>query len=156
MSLALSQLFLTLCCSSKFPSNQSLTTRPISRPIDMIIARSITPLPLLNLSIPFYLFLPSNLRGVANYLRTPKVTNSQIKGFRAYLDNNINQANGFICNSLKEFDQQYVEEFYQLSGKQVPIHFIGPLVFDSQMSNRTKVSKIEVYQNKFIIFEILD
>jgi hypothetical protein len=151
MSLALNQLFLSNtsissssipCCSLELSSSQSLTTRPISRRINMIIARSIAPLPLFNYSIPFYVFLPSNLRGVVNYLHThaKKTNDSEVKDFKYHLRNNIYHANGFICNSLKEFDEKYIDEFYRLSGKQVPIHFVGPIVIDNQNSSENKVS----------------
>jgi hypothetical protein len=110
----------------------------------MIIARSITPLPLFNLSIPFYLFLPSNLRGVVN-LHIEKTNDSQLKDFYDYLRRNINHANGFICNSLKEFDENYIDEFRQLSNNQAPIHFIGPIIFDGQTSIENKVRIIELH-----------
>jgi len=111
----------------------------------MIIARSIAPLPLFHHSIPFYLFLPSNLRGVVSYLHihNKNTNDSEVKDFKYHLQNNIYHANGFICNSLKEFDEKYIDEFYQLSGKQVPIHFVGPIVSDGQKSAESKVS-IEV------------
>lgn len=128
------------CSSLKLSSNQSLTTRPISRPIDMIIARAMTPLSLSNLPIPFYLFLPSNLRGVVNYLRMDKTAVSRPKAFIDNLRNNIYNANSFICNSLQEFDGKYVDEFYRLSGKQAPIHFVAPIIFDNQKSNENKVN----------------
>jgi len=149
MSVTLQQLFQSNtnpcsssipCCSLKLSSSQSLTTRPISKPINMIIGRSVTPLPLINYSIPFYLFLPSNLRGVVNYLSIPRVNDTKQDDFYDHLRKNINRANGFICNSLKEFDEKYLDKFYQLTGKQVPIHFVGPIISDGQKSTESKVS----------------
>ncbi|CAF0864046.1 unnamed protein product [Adineta steineri] len=119
-----------------FHSNfQSHVTRNISFPIDMIIVRSFAPLPLLNLSIPIHLFLPSNLRGVVNGMHNyERNNNNELKEVFHYIQNNTHQANGFICNSLKEFDEKYIEQFYRSSGNLAPIRFIGPLIFNSQQS----------------------
>ncbi len=137
MGATLAQLFhsnASICSSC-----QSLTTRPITRPVNMIIARSIAPLPSFNLPIPFYLFLPSNLRGVVNYLSIKMANNSQQNDFYKWLRKNIARANGFICNSMKEFDEKYIDEFYRLFDNHVPIHFIGPLIFNDQKSSDNKV-----------------
>ncbi|CAF0909256.1 unnamed protein product [Adineta steineri] len=119
-----------------FHSNfESPVTRNISFPIDMIIVRSFAPLPSLNLSIPIHLFLPSNLRGVVNHLHNyERNNNNELKEVFHYIQNNIHQANGFICNSLKEFDEKHIEQFYRSSGNLAPIRFIGPLIFNSQQS----------------------
>jgi hypothetical protein len=146
MGSTLSQLFRSCLsssnqsCACKLLSSESLTSRPISQPIDMIIVRSVTPLPSFNLSIPVYLFLPSNLRGVVNFLRIQKTNSSVSKEFYDYLRHNIDRANGFICNSLKEFDEKYVDEFHQISGKQASIHFVGPLILNDSKSTESKVS----------------
>ncbi len=132
-------------CSLKLSSLQSLTTRPISQPIHMIIARSVTPLPSFNSSIPYYVFLPSNLRGLVSYLRTIETYDSERKDFVSYLRKNIDHANGFICNSLKEFDENYIAEFHRLSKNQAPIHFVGPIIFDGQTSIENKVRIIELH-----------
>ncbi|CAF0954716.1 unnamed protein product [Adineta ricciae] len=111
-------------------------------PIDMIIARSFVPLSFLNASIPIHLFLPSNLRGVINYMRSQHTDKTgQLKEAYDYVRENIHQANGFICNSLKEFDGKYVEEFYQSSGNLAPIRFIGPLVFNNEQSRMTSQTR---------------
>lgn len=113
----------------------------------MIIARSVTPLPFINLSIPFYLFLPSNLRGVVSYLNLPRAKDVKEEDFYDYLRKNINRANGFICNSLKEFDEKYLDEFYQLTGKQLPVYFVGPIISDGQKSTESKVSLVNGIEN---------
>jgi hypothetical protein len=131
----------THSCSSKWwSSSQSVTTQPIIRPIDMIIARSFTPLPSFDLSVPVHLFLPSNLRGVVNYIRLYKSNSTRARPIYYYLDRNIRHATGFICNSLKEFDERYVDEFHRLSDNQAPIRFVGPIVFNSQQSAERNVS----------------
>ncbi|CAF0790606.1 unnamed protein product [Adineta steineri] len=119
-----------------FHSNfQSHITRNISLPIDMIIILSFAPIPLLNLSIPIHLFLPNNLRSVVNYVCNYKGNdNNEFKQVVHYYQDNIQHANGFICNSLKEFDEKYIEQFYQSSRNFAPIRFIGPLIFNSQQS----------------------
>ncbi|UJR17642.1 hypothetical protein I4U23_004538 [Adineta vaga] len=119
-----------------FQSNfQSPLTRHISLPIDMIIIRAFAPIPSINISIPIHLFLPSNLRGVVNYIRHYKANDSTgLKEVGDYIRGNIQHANGFICNSLKEFDGKYVEGFHRSSGNLAPIRFIGPLIFNSQQS----------------------
>ncbi|CAF1376879.1 unnamed protein product [Adineta ricciae] len=111
-------------------------------PIDMIIARSFVPLSFLNTSIPIHLFLPSNLRGVVSYMRRQHTDKTgQFKEAYDYIRENIHQANGFLCNSLKEFDGEYVDEFYQSSGTLAPIRFIGPLVFDNKQATMTSQTR---------------
>ncbi|CAF3693049.1 unnamed protein product [Adineta steineri] len=102
MGIALNQLFHSN--QNQF-SLQPLTTQHISLPIDMIIIRPFTPISLSQFSIPIHLFLPSNLRGVVNYIRNPKTDVNERKEFYDYIRENIPYATGFICNSLKEFDK---------------------------------------------------
>lgn len=145
MSTALEQLFssnASTCSLKSFDSQTPLTTRPIYRSINMIIVRSVTPLPTVRSSIPVYLFLPSNLRGVVNYLHTSL---NETKTYLDYLWKNIHRSSGFICNSLKEFDENYIDDFYRLIGnKQFPIHFIGPLIFNqtNSIENQQQVHPI--------------
>lgn len=132
---------MNIALNNLFHSNfQSSITRNISLPINKIIIRSFVPLSSLNLSIWIQLFLPSNLRGVINYLHHSKINDkNKTKDAFDYLRENIYHANGFICNSLKEFDEKYIEEFHQLSENFTPIYFIGPLIFHSQQSKENKV-----------------
>ncbi|CAF0838818.1 unnamed protein product [Adineta steineri] len=140
-----------------FHSNfQSHITRNISLPIDMIIILSFAPIPLLNLSIPIHLFLPNNLRSVVNYVCNYKGNdNNELKQVVHYYQDNIQHANGFICNSLKEFDEKYIEQFYQSSRNFAPIRFIGPLIFNSQQSMEDNAKDIIDWLDKQPISSVI-
>lgn len=112
----------------------------------MVIIRGFTPFPWYNVSIPVHLFLPSNLRGVVNYIHHSHTNNTEVEEVYVYLQENIHRASGFICNSLKEFDQKYIDKFYQLSENPAPIRFIGPLIFSSEQTMENKVSNDSYYK----------
>jgi hypothetical protein len=139
-------------CSSQWSSLKSIITRPISRPINMVIARSFTPLPSFDISVPIHLFLPSNLRGVVNYLRINTSNTNRPKEIYHYLQQNIPYAEGFICNSWNQLEEKYVDEFHRLSGNYAPVRFVGPLVLENHESTESKVS-IEL--NELLINEYL-
>ncbi|CAF4097406.1 unnamed protein product, partial [Adineta steineri] len=140
-----------------FRSNfQSPITRNISLSIDMIIILSFAPIPLLNLSIPIHLFLPNNLRSIVNYICNDKRNdNNELKQVFHYYQDNIQHANGFICNSLKEFDEKYIEQFYRSSGNLAPIRFIGPLIFNGQQSIENKAKDIIDWLDKQPISSVI-
>ncbi|CAF0850306.1 unnamed protein product [Adineta steineri] len=121
----------------------------------MIIIRPFTPLSLSQFSIPIHLFLPSNLRGVVNYICNPKTDVNERKEFYDYIRENIPYATGFICNSLKEFDEKYIEGFYQLSGNLAPIRFIGPIIFNSQQSMESKTKEIIDWLDKQPVVSVI-
>ena len=124
----LGQVFRSLStCSS---ASLNVLTRPITRPVDLVIARSFVPLPSFDLHVPIHLFLPSNLHGTLNYLQLNNSDHEQPTEVFHYLQRNIPRAAGFICNSWKQFEGHHVEEFRRLTRNPGPIHFVGPLILE--------------------------
>ena len=131
----LDQVFRSLSTCS-LSSSSSVLTRPISRPVDLVIARSVVPLPSFDFHLPLHLFLPSNLQGVLKYLRLNTSDPHRPKVIFHYLQQNVPRAAGFICNSWKGFDGDDVDEFHRLTRNAAPIRFIGPLVLQDRPANQ--------------------
>ena len=131
MNESLTELLSTISDTS---SSSLLFTRPITRPVHMIISDIFNPVPLRiahERQIRTQIFMPCNFENLSRYIKIflgeLVVPMSQL--FVANFLEAFNFADGIICNSIAQLENHAVDRYRQQSviRSDLPVRFVAPL-----------------------------
>jgi hypothetical protein len=140
--------------SSNSSSSLLLATRPISRPIDLIISDLFVLPPVwegYRRNIMTYLFVPNSLMAFMRYINISmdKIESGGLGlNFDRQMHETISLAKGLICNSILELDGQVLNELRRqsLPGSNIPILFVAPLMSEDLDQKRHVRIRIRSYE----------
>ncbi|CAF1300067.1 unnamed protein product [Adineta ricciae] len=132
MNVSLTELLSTISVTSS--SSSLLFTRPITRPVHMIISDIFNPVPLRiahERHIRTQIFMPCNFENLSRYIKIflGELVAPMSQLFVANFLEAFTFADGIICNSIAQLEKHAVDRYRQQSAirSDLPVRFVAPL-----------------------------